>query len=219
MFLFPAVVCLYLVFFFVFYAKYDTPQYYSEKNMNDLALIALKQSYTDAGLEIGLKRLKSDYSNAKIGEKRVTVITIFCDKKFRKMIRIGFIRVAFFQFSGIFSLLFYSTDVFGEIGGGIFLSRVLTVIFGFILLIANFLFIPVAKCFNRKSIFVGGDALLGVLLTGAGICYDLNLGIIASDTLLLLFVLIFGSTVGSVTWMYLAEILNPQILVVVSMYS
>lgn len=219
MFIFPGVVSIYLLVFFSTICIYDTPQYYMEKNLENLAMQSLRQSYTLQGVTTGLQRLKADKENSTSNEKTVNVFTVFFQKKFAKMIRIGFIRVAFFQFSGIFTLLFYSTSVFGEIGGSVFLSRVLTVVFGFILLVANYIFIPVAKCFNRKTIFVVGDLLLALLMLGAGISSEENGGIVVPAVLLLIFVLVFGSTVGSVTWMYLAEILNPQILVVVSMYS
>ena len=219
MFLFPAAVVVYLLIYFTWVHIYDTPQYYMEKNLEALAMKALRISYTEAGTENGLKRLQTDFNNAQTGTKRANVLTIFCDRKFSKMIRIGFIRVAFFQFSGIFTLLFYSTAVFGKIGGETMLSRGLTVVFGVVLLVANFLFIPVAKCFRRKTIFVWGDVFLALLMVGAGVAKSQNTGVEGPAVLLLVFVLVFGSSVGSVTWMYLAEILNPQILVVVSMYS
>lgn len=219
MFLFPAAVAGYMLISTLWLVKYDSPQYYTEKGMLDMAEKALRESYTKEGMESGRIRIKADQANATSGEKKANVINIFCDRKFVKMIRIGFIRVFFFQFSGIFTMLFYSTSVFGKLGGGIFISRVLTVIVGLILLIANFLFIPVAKYFGRKTIFVGGDLLMAALMVGAGVTSSHNVGVVWPVVLILLFVLVFGSTANSVTWMYLAEILNPQILVVVSMYS
>ena len=199
MFIFPAALIGYLLFYFSYFNLYDSPQYYMEKNMNDLAMKALRLSYKESGIESGMRRLKSDSENATSGEKKVNVLNIFCDKKFSKMIRIGFIRVFFFQFSGIFTLLFYSTSVFSKIGSEIMVSRGLTVIVGFILLVANLLFIHVAKCFSRKTIFVAGDVLLALMMAGSGILTQETDTIVGPAILLLAFVLIFGSTVGSVT--------------------
>jgi len=213
LFLFPAGVCLYQFFYFLFFCTYDTPQYYFGKGMNNEANSALGLIYTNEGMEGGLKRLKIELISKFGSGKKPTVWTLFTAPRFRKMMRIGSMLCILNQLSGMAAIIFYSTSIFNQLGGGIFLSRLLTFIMGVVNLFSSFCSILLLRWFGRKTLMVSGQFLICADLALLGIFSGyVDAGVFAPLVFVILFFLFFTYSLAATLWMYVGEVLNDQVL-------
>ena len=213
MYIFPAAVCLYQFFYFKFYCKYDTPQYYMGRNMQREASLALGLSYTNEGMEGGLRRLNSEIQGKFGTGDKPTVLSLFTLKRFRKMMRVGSALCILNQLTGMGAIIFYSTLIFSKLGGGIFLSRLLTFIMGIVNLISAFFSILLLEWFGRKTLMISGQILIcaDLVLLGVFSGYA-DGGVEAPAIFVIIFFLFFTYSMAATLWMYVAEVLNDQVL-------
>ena len=212
MFILPAAIAMYQFCYFKFVCKYDTPQYYMGKNMYEEAKRALGLTYTQSGMTDGLRRLNSDVRGKFGTGAKPSLISMFTNQRFRKMMRVGCVLCMLYQLSGLTAILFYSTSIFNQLGGGIFLSRLLTFIMGIVNLISSACSIFLLQFFGRKAILVSGQLFVAIdlLLIGLFSGY-INGGVAAPSVLIIAFFSFFSYSLGATLWLYIAEVLNDQI--------
>ncbi|OMJ73234.1 hypothetical protein SteCoe_28108 [Stentor coeruleus] len=213
MFLFPAALCLYQLIYFKYFCIFDTPLFYMGKNDIENAKKALEMTYTEVGMEVGMKRLQSEYEGKTTEGVKISLVYFICKKRFRKMVRVGCILCVLEQFSGISPIIFYSTIIFGKMGGGIFLSRLLTFIMGLGNMISALISIPLLKFIGRKRLLVIGHFILAIDLLILGIFSGhVQVGVLVPAIFLILFMFLFSLALGATLWIYIGEVLNDQIL-------
>lgn len=213
MFLFPAAVSLYQFIYFKFYCLYDTPQYYMGRNMIREANLALGLAYTNEGMQGGLRRLNSEILGKFGSGEKLTIWTLFTAPRFRKMMRIGNMLCILNQLSGMSAIIFYSTSIFNQLGGGIFLSKLLTFIMGIVNLLSSFMSILLLRWFGRKTLMVSGQFLICADLVLLGVFSGYADGGVATPAVfLILFFLFFTYSLAATLWMYVAEVLNDEVL-------
>jgi MFS family permease len=213
MYLFPAALCLYQFFYFKFFCKFDTPQFYMAQNMTREASQALGLTYTNQGMEGGLRRLNSEIKGKFGVGQKPTILSLFTAPRFRKMMRIGSLLCILNQLSGMAAIIFYSTLIFGKLGGGVFLSRLLTFIMGIVNLISAFFSILLLGWFGRKTLIVSGHFLICVDLVLLGVFSGYaDGGVEAPAIFVIIFFLFFTYSLAATLWMYVAEVLNDQVL-------
>ena len=213
MFILPAVIAMYQFCYFKFICKHDTPQYYMGKNMHEEATKALGLTYTQSGMTGGLRRLNSDIRGKFGTGAKPSLVSLFISKRFRKMMRVGCMLGILYQLSGLTAILFYSTSIFNQLGGGIFLSRLLTFIMGVVSLISSIFSVFLLKSFGRKTLLVSGQLFLAIdlLLLGLFSGY-ISGGVSAPSILIIGFFSFFSYSLGATLWLYVGEVLNDQIL-------
>ena len=213
LFLFPAGVCIYQFCYFKFFCIYDTPQYYMARGMNREASLALGLAYTSEGMQGGLRRLNSELLGKFGTGDKPTIWTLFSAPRFRKMMRMGAMLCILNQLSGMAAIIFYSTSIFNQLGGGIFLSRLLTFIMGVVNLFSSFCSILLLGWFGRKTLMVSGQFLICADLVLLGIFSGyVDGGVATPAVFLILFFLFFTYSLAATLWMYVGEILNDQVL-------
>ena len=213
MYLFPAGVCLYQFTYFKFFCKYDTPQFYMAHNMSREASLALGLSYTNEGMEGGLRRLNSEIKGKFGSGEKPTILSLFTLKRFRKMMRVGSSLCILNQLTGMAAIIFYSTLIFSKLGGGVFLSRLLTFIMGIVNLVSAFFSILLLEWFGRKTLMISGQILIcaDLVLLGVFSGYA-DGGVEAPAIFVIIFFLFFTYSMAATLWMYVAEVLNDQVL-------
>ena len=186
------------------------------KGLQHLANQAISQSYTPEGNELGLRRLASEIKSKHGSDTdSLKIFSLFREKRFRKMMRIGILLGLFNQLSGMAAIMFYSTMIFGELGGGLRLSRILTFVMGFVNLCSALLSILLLKYIGRKVLIVSGQVFLFIDLALLGIFSGyVDVGAVVPTIFVIGFFLFFTYSLASALWIYVGEVLNDQILTV-----
>jgi MFS family permease len=181
--------------------------------------MALGICYTNEGMQGGLRRLNSEIQGKFAGGKP-SIWNIITGKKFRKMMRVGILLCMLNQLCGLSAIIFYSTDIFKGLGGGIFLARLLTFIMGIVNLISSIISVCLLHWFGRKTLIVSGQVLLAVDLVLLGIFSGyVNVGVGAPAVFVILFFFFFSYSLAATLWLYVGEVLNDQVLSVSSVFN
>lgn len=211
LFLFPALVSLYKIFYFSFFVKYDTPQFYLSRSQSMEAETALRMTHNEVGVAHGLRRVNSEVQGKSINGIRASLTSMLKNKRFTKMLRYSIMFTLIQGFSGITAIYFYSTSIFLKLGGGLQLARVLTLILGiinFLSMLSGLLLLPY---FGRKTLIVQSQfsaALFHLLL--ALFSGYLNVPSIIGAVFLLLFFITFGYGFITTFFLYASEVLNDE---------
>lgn len=212
MFLFPAALSAYQLYYFVFIMKLDTPQFYMLKNMHNEAQSALGITHDNNSIVYGLRRVNSDVSGKTISGMKVSLTGMICKKKFRKMTRVAISMGFILQLCGPTAILFYSTNIFSQLGGGLFESRLITFVMGIINVISCTCAIWLLKYFGRKALLVSGEIFIVIDLVLLGIFSGyVDAGGIVMAGFLIGYFIPYGYALAGVFWVYNSEILNDQL--------
>lgn len=131
--------------------------------------------------------------------------------KFRRVILIAILLMAFSQFSGINAIMYYSTKIFATAGVGVKNSFTASTIIGLV----NLLFTLVAvslvdKCGRRKLLLVGLTAQV-IALTAVGWMFHTNIGGVPLLVAILGFIGAFALALGPIPWILCSEIFPARV--------
>jgi hypothetical protein len=212
MFLFPTLISIYTIIYFFFCVKYDTPQFYMSRSRSLEAESALRVTHNESGISHGLRRVNSEIQGKTLNGLRVSMISMLRNKKFSKMIRFAIFFTLIQALSGITAIYFYSTSIFFQLGGGLLLARVFTLILGiinFISMLSGQFLLP---CFGRKTLIVQSQFTISILLLLLGLFAGyLNVPPIIGAVFLLLYFVPFGYGLITTFYVYASEVLNDQL--------
>ena len=184
--------------------------------MNDEVKKALGLVYSEEDIVIGLQNLENkqhELEEGLLGHRKITYKDVLCSKKYNKMLRCGIILCSIQQLSGINAIIFYSNNIFKDLQATELMSRVLTLIMGFIMFGSNALSIPLLRLFGRKTLMVSGEILIAIDLTILG--YVSNLSGLSPEfksVFVMIFLIVFSYSFGATLWLYVGEILNDKVL-------
>ena len=112
----------------------------------------------------------------------------------------------FNQLSGINAILYYSNYIFASAGFSSSSAALQTVGVGLVNLLATFLGMSLIDKLGRKTLLLLGALGMSVALSGVAWIFYTNTHQVLLVWLLVLFILFFAISQGSVIWVYLAEI-------------
>ena len=216
----PALASLYQMIFF-WRLGCESPGWLISQGRVDDAKDVLRYVYSEKGIDRGMKRLnvhskESDVRSDQLTEplleiKDPTYKQLFCSKKYRKLMRITLALNIGQQSSGSIALFLYSTTMFGEMGGGIFMARVLTVLMGVVTLIFGLIAIPMIQRFGRKTLLMSGQFLISLDLFALGATTGfIDTSIIVRAVLVYAYFAFFSFSLGSTFWAYIGEVCNAK---------
>ena len=167
-FVFPGLVALYQLHFFYVQIKLDSPAWYLQQERKEDAIKALALIYTAEGISAGLEMLSpqgsSETTDNLIPKRKITYIEVICRRKYWKMLGISLVLSQTQQLCGVNIIVQYSTSIFSDIGGTVMVSRGLTFIIAIIQLIAGFAAIPLLRYYGRKTVLLGGQTMMILIL-------------------------------------------------------
>lgn len=217
MFIFPGVLALYQLMYFIFIMKLDSPKWYLDNGLRNKAKEALSYIYMPESIDVGLMRFRILRNDTEMSEERliVTFKDIFTDKKYRKMLRIGIMLAIIQQMSGINAAIFYSTEIFNRIGGNIAMARVYTFIMGIANMAAGMFTMPLLKRFGRKTLMISGQYALMLVCALLGI-FSENVSVNSAFSLVCvyLYIIFFTYSMAGTLWTYLGELCIDKALAV-----
>lgn len=206
---FPGIIALYQMGYFLFIFKFESPEWLMTQGREEEAGKAFKYLFPlidQQGLE------SSEEDSKLISNDALSYKSLFSNKNYRKAVIIAISLAIIQQLSGINSAIIYSSYIFQEFGGSVHMSRIYTIISGFVFLISATSSILWLNYFGRKTLIILGQILICPVMLCLGFCnlYDLPIGL--SVLLINLFYLFYSFSLGGAMWTYLGEILNDKLM-------
>ncbi len=191
-----------ILFFLLLLLVPETPRWLIMKGKDHAAKNILGKVSDCRSVENEMTKIKSSFHN----EKSVSFKHLF-SKTYRPVLFIGVIVAVFQQVTGINSIIYYAPVIFKETGIDSSSSLMQTIGIGIVNILSTFVAIGLVDKIGRKKLLLTGSLLMGISLVAIGLCFrysyfDHYLVLI----FMLLYVASFGSTMGAVVWVYIAEI-------------
>jgi len=131
---------------------------------------------------------------------------------YRRRLFIGILVGVCQQLTGINAVLYYAPLIFKEMGADAAASSLQTIGMGVVIVITAFLAIRPVDKMSRKNIMLAGSSLMGFSLAIVAACFQNKyFDSYVIRIFLFLYVGIFSCTLGTATWLYLAEIFPGHI--------
>ena len=205
MFITPSIIASIRLTIFLLFIKLDTPKYYVLTNENDKLTEVLKKIYH-------LKYINDIY----IKEKKSLILKTMsdvCSPKFKRqfILCIGLYNLV--AFLGYYAVTFYSTDIFLGIqddpNNFDFEARILNTAMAFIKLICAFFGGYIADRSGRRSLILGGNAVITLALWLFVISGFFNCGI-CQCIAIFIYTIAFGLSFSIVLPVYASELLSAK---------
>lgn len=192
------------LFYALLFKVPESPRWLLQKGHREKALDVLKRvNGPDRALFV-LREIEASYT---AGEgSRVSLAP------YKKVLFIGILAAVFQQVTGINAILYYAPVIFAKTGIGASSSLLQTILIGAVNVLSTLVAIGLVDRLGRKRLLAAGSVVMGVLLGGVAACfrfgyYDHYIVLV----LILLYVAVFGCTLGAVTWVYLSEIFPNRV--------
>lgn len=192
-----------LLFLGLLFLVPESPRWLARKGLWDDALAVLIHLN---GREPGFAILLEIESNIKKSRNRPGI------GKYRAVLIIGILVAVFQQVTGINAILYYAPVIFAKTGAGATSSLFQTILMGAVNVLSTLVAIGLVDKLGRKKFLVAGSLLMGALLVAVAGCFHYNyFDHYIVLVLILLYVAVFGCTLGAVTWVYLSEIFPNEV--------
>ena len=170
-----------------------------KKQDDDTALNVLQRIFSkDKAIE-KLKEIKEDLADALKGEK-------LFQKKYNRVLLLGFLIAFFNQLSGINFVLYYAPEILERSGLAAKESLFSSISIGLVNLIFTFVGVWLIDRLGRRQLMIIGSIGYIITLTMVGVCFLYDL----SPTLLITFICLFVAShaigQGAVIWVFISEI-------------
>lgn len=188
---------------------HETPKYLVLTGNEEEARNVLEKMYRKEHVSEQLVLIRKERQNesqaGKIGYSELFSI------RYRKRLRVACFIAILQQFSGINAIIFYSSLIFSQSDSdpNSKMPQVYTMIVGILNLASAFFATLLINRMGRKTLLLSGTGILFNSLLLLPICNYLFTGSAAMLSKLFIFIYIlgFGFSLGSITWIYISEIL------------
>ena len=99
-----------------------------------------------------------------------------CSKKYFRLMRLACLAGSLVAWTGLVTVVFYSTLILSSLGGGEFMSRVYSIIIGFILVVGVFPSIALIEKLGRKKLMVWNMFFIAGMLGCLALVIFLEIG-------------------------------------------
>ena len=178
----------------------NSPRWLALKKQDDeSALTVLQKIFNKEKAVEKLKEIKEDLADALKGEK-------LFQKKYNRVLLLGFLIAFFNQLSGINFVLYYAPEILERSGLAAKESLFSSISIGLVNLIFTFVGVWLIDRLGRKQLIIIGSIGYIITLTMVGMCFLYDL----SPTLLITFICLFVAShaigQGAVIWVFISEI-------------
>lgn len=175
-----------------------------QKKNTEAALSVLKRMYNDAEALVHLKEIEADAALPKSNDK-------LFQKKYKKVLWLGFLIAFFNQLSGINFVLYYAPQILEQAGLGGEESLFNSIAIGAVNLIFTLIGIRLIDRLGRRQLLIIGSIGYITSLFMVGYCFQAGL----SSTLLLVFICMFIAShaigQGAIIWVFISEIFPNRV--------
>lgn len=175
-----------------------------QKKNAEAALSVLKRMYNEAEALVHLKEIQTDAALPKSNDK-------LFQKKYKKVLWLGFLIAFFNQLSGINFVLYYAPQILEQAGLGGEESLFNSIAIGVVNLVFTLIGIRLIDRLGRRQLLIIGSLGYITSLFMVGYCFQASL----SPTLLLIFICMFIAShaigQGAVIWVFISEIFPNRV--------
>jgi predicted MFS family arabinose efflux permease len=165
----------------------------------------MKKIYKPGFADQRIELLKIEQENGIGGEESVVSWKeIFCGERFSRATMVGIILAVLQQLTGINVIIFYSNTIFEE--GTDLAPELITFLVGAVNFLSTLGGMALLTKFGRRSIALVCQFLMAVVLILLGWCAQVKYST-AEIVFVLVFIVLFEFSVGTILWLYMAEIL------------
>lgn len=168
------------------------------------ALEVLNKIYTPAEAQTQLLEIKADLDQPKSSDN-------LFQKKYSRVLWLGFMIAFFNQLSGINFVLYYAPEILESAGLGGSESLFNSIAIGIVNLVFTIIGVRLLDKLGRRQLIIIGSIGYIFSLTMVGICFQMDL----SPTLLLTFICLFVAShaigQGAVIWVFISEIFPNRV--------
>jgi sugar porter (SP) family MFS transporter len=191
-----------LLFFLLLLLVPETPRWLVMKGRKKDAKAILEKTSDSKSIEKEIAEIENSFH----AKHSISFRQLF-SKTYKPVLFIGITVAVFQQVTGINSIIYYAPVIFKETGMDSASSLLQTIGIGVVNVVATFIAIGLVDKVGRKKLLLAGSLLMGISLVAIGLCFrysyfDHYIVLI----FMLLYVASFGSTLGAVVWVYIAEI-------------
>ncbi len=184
----------------------ESPRWLVRKNKNEKAIIIMSRIGGLTYAEDQNKRIKLSFAN-ELTEK-------FSDLKsagIRPILILGVLVAIFSQLVGQNSIFSYAPEIFKAAGAAEDSAFLQSIILGGTFFLATWVAILGIEKIGRKKLLISGALLLGIDSLALSLAFYFALPSMVILILVLLFIAIYGATLGPVTWVVLSEIFPNRV--------
>ncbi|CAI2366098.1 unnamed protein product [Moneuplotes crassus] len=220
----------FLLLFFIF--KDETPLFYLKKGDKSNYYKTMRKIYMgwepEEDIELNEVQENNNSSQQNKPSEEESLVSSCHEKQvqdtqpgYKKALLIGSVLSLMHQFTGINSVIFFSSEIFtvGRIGLDAAISaRAGTLLVGIVGFLGTGLSIPLQKYFGRVTFIQFSEVILCASLALSGICACMGsqFGII---TFTLVFIFMFNFGYGQALWIYCAEVLDSRGCAIVALLN
>ena len=144
---------------------------------------------------------------------RVPYKTLICSKKYSHMFRLGIMLSVFQMFTGINFITLYSVILLENIGVSLQVSRLYTASTGILTLSICIALYWLVEKYGRKKFYIVGTTLMALALLGCGVFSEYKIwNSYPLFVCIYIFLIGFEISHGTIMFVYLGEILSPQMM-------
>jgi MFS family permease len=144
---------------------------------------------------------------------KVPYMTLIFSKKYSHMFRLGIMLSVLQMFTGINFITLYSVILLENIGVSLEVSILYTATTGIVTLIECIALYWIVEKWGRKKFYILGTALMGLALLGCGVFSEYKIwNSYPLFVCIYIFLFAFEMSHGTIMFIYLGEILSPQMM-------
>ncbi|WP_299763810.1 sugar porter family MFS transporter [uncultured Dokdonia sp.] len=183
----------------------NSPRWLALQKKDDAgALEVLNKIYTPTAAETQLKEIKADFDNQKGSN------TLF-QKKYNRVLWLGFLIAFFNQLSGINFVLYYAPEILEQAGLGGSESLFNSIAIGIVNLVFTIIGVRLLDKLGRRQLIIIGSIGYIFSLVMVGICFQQELSSTLTLTFICLFVASHAIGQGAVIWVFISEIFPNRV--------
>jgi SP family arabinose:H+ symporter-like MFS transporter len=198
---FPAVLLLGLLFFVK-----ESPRWLLQAGREDEARTTLEKVHGPEGADAEIAAIKDVLKQSESG-----FFELLSHSRFRKVLVIAVLLMAFSQFSGINAIMYYSTKIFTTAGVGVKDSFMASTVVGLVNLLFTLVAVALVDKAGRRMLLLVGLVAQVIALGAVGWMFKANIGGIFLLVAILAFIAAFAMALGPIPWILCSEIFPMRV--------
>ena len=197
----PALVLLALLFFVK-----ESPRWLVQVGRDNEARDTLEKIHGSAEAEAEIIATKTVLNQSEAG-----FLELLEDARFRKVLVIAVLLMAFSQFSGINAVMYYSTKIFTTAGVGVKDSFMASTVIGLVNLLFTLVAVALVDKAGRRILLLVGLVAQVLALGAVGWMFKSNTGGVPLLIAILAFIGAFAMALGPIPWILCSEIFPTRV--------
>jgi SP family arabinose:H+ symporter-like MFS transporter len=189
----------------LFFAK-ESPRWLIQVGREDEARNVLERAHGKAVADAEIAATREVLKQSEAG-----FFEMLFEARFRRLLMIASLLMAFSQFSGINAIMYYSTKIFTTAGVGVKDSFMASAVIGLINLLFTLIAVALVDKAGRRILLLVGLTAQVIALGTVGWMFHAGIGGVALLSAVLAFIAAFAMALGPIPWILCSEIFPTRV--------